>query len=64
MIFIVCANNQSLREAERRLNVLHPDHPVSITYSRELERKFRAAGPVQDATRTGKTSIEEDLKLD
>lgn len=54
----------NLREAERRFNVLHPDHPVSRTYIRELLRTFRATGPVQDAKRTGRSSIKEDVKLE
>lgn len=55
----------NLRKAERRFNVpLHPDHPVSRTYIRELLRTFRATGPVQDANRTGKSSIIEDVKLE
>lgn len=39
-------------------------HPVSRTYIRELLRTFRATGPVQDAKRTGRSSIKEDVKLE
>lgn len=55
---------KNLREAERRFNALHPDHPVSRTYILELRRIFRATGPVQDAKKTGRSSIKEDVKLE
>lgn len=53
----------NLRKAEGRFNVLHPDHPVSRTYIRKLLRTFRATGPVQDAKRTGRSSIKEELEI-
>lgn len=37
---------------------------LSTQYIRELLRTFRATGPVQDAKRTGTSSIKADVKLE
>lgn len=37
---------------------------LTTQYIRELLRTFRATGPVQDAKRTGRSSIKEDVKLE